>query len=113
MEYTIDVKGKSLGRAASEVAAILRGKNTPGFTSNKAPDVKVEILNVADIKISGNKMDQRDYKSFSGYPGGLKLTKMKEVVKKKGNEFIFKKAVLGMLPKNKLQSIMIKNLIIK
>ena len=111
--YSIDIKEKSLGRAASEAAVILIGKNSADFEKNQAPNVKVEILNIEDIKITGKKLGQKDYKKYSGYPGGLKIEKMEKVIDKKGKSFIFEKAVRGMLPKNKLRKIMMKNLVIK
>lgn len=112
-EYTIDVKEKSLGRAAAEVAGILRGKNNPDFIYNRTPDIRVNIVNISKLKVTGKKLIQKEYKSYSGYPGGLKKKKMKDVIEKKGNGYIFKKAVEGMLPRNKLRKKMIKNLVIK
>jgi len=113
MEYTIDVKDKVLGRVASEVAVLLRGKNNVDFAPNKVPDVKVNIINVNDIKVTGNKYDKKEYKQYSGYPGGLKKTPLSRIAETKGKAFIFQKAVLGMLPKNRLQQILIKNLTFK
>lgn len=112
MEYTIDAKNKILGRVASRAAAILRGKNEAGFAPNKLADVKVEIININKIKVSGGKMKQKEYKSYSGYPGSLKLTPMEKMARTKGKKYIFEKAVMGMLPKNKLRKQMMKNLII-
>ncbi len=112
MEYTIDAKNRPLGRVATEAAAILRGKNSVHFAPNIAPDIKVVVENIKQIKISEKKAEQKEYKSFSGYPGGLKITPMKKEMAKKGIEYIFRKTVMGMLPKNKLRSIMIKNLVI-
>jgi len=111
-EYKIDAKNKSLGRVASEAAKALRGKNEADFKDNVAPDIKVMVSNVNDLKITGLKMDQKIYKRYSGYPGGLKEMVMSKVVEKKGKAYIFEKAVKGMLPKNKLQKQMMKNLII-
>jgi large subunit ribosomal protein L13 len=108
----VDVKNKPLGRAASIVAALLRGKNQPNFRPNVAPDIKVTVVNVAEIKLSGKKAEQKQYKRYSGYPGGLKIIALKTVFKKNPGE-VFRKTVWGMLPKNKLRSRMIKNLIIK
>ena len=112
-EYTIDAKGRSLGRVASEAAAILRGKNEAVFQENVAPDIKLTVLNVDQIKLTGQKSKQKEYKFYAGYPGSLKLTPIKRAIEKKGKSFVFRTAVLGMLPKSKLQIKMIKNLILK
>lgn len=112
-EYTIDAKGKSLGRVASEAAAILRGKNSPDFMPNIAPNIKLTITNGDKFRVTGKKMKQKRYMRHSTYPGNLKILRMEEVVDKKGKEYLLKKAVDGMLPKNKLRKIMIKNLVIK
>lgn len=111
-KYTIDAKNKTLGRIASEAAAILRGKNETDFSPNKIPDTKLVVLNSEKIKIQENKKAQKEYKSFSGYPGGLKITVMSKILERKGIEYILKKAIYGMLPKNKLRSKMIKNIVI-
>ena len=107
IEYKIDVKGKSLGRAASDAAAILRGKNRPDFAPYLAPKIKLKILNMGGLRI---KEEKKIYKRYSGYPSGLKEIKMKDILAKDGNE-VFRKAVWGMLPKNKLRSKLIKNLL--
>ena len=112
-EYTIDAKGRALGRVASEVAAVLRGKNDASFQENAAPDIKLNVLNVDQIKLTGQKSKQKKYKTYSGYPGSLKSVPISRAVDKKGKSFVFRTAVLGMLPKSKLQIKMIKNLIMK
>jgi len=111
-EYTIDAQSKSLGRIASEAAVLLMGKNETDFARNVAPSVKVQIINASKASIHPKKLDMKKYKSYSGYPGGLKETPMKKVIEKKGYSELFRTAVNGMLPKNKLQSVMMKNLII-
>lgn len=110
MEHTINATGKQLGRVASEVASILRGKNTPSFKPNVVPSVKVHVTNASLLNISPEKMKTKEYKRFSGYPGGLNISTMEKVVEKKGYGEVFKKAVNGMLPKNKLRSLYMKNL---
>lgn len=112
-QYTLDGKNKSLGRLASEAASILRGKKEINFAPNRVPDVKVKIVNIDEIKIDEKKIEQKYYKRHSGYPGGLKTTPLKKVLEKKGTAYVLKKAVMGMLPKNKLQKRMIKNLVIQ
>ncbi len=111
-EYILNAKDKSLGRLASETACILRGKKEVDFAPNRAASVKVKIINLDKIKISEKKIEQKYYKSHSGYPGGLKVTPMKKALEKKGIKYIFRKTVMGMLPRNKLQSKIIKNLVI-
>lgn len=107
----MDVKNKTLGRAASETAVLLRGKNKPDFMPNIVPDLKVKIINFSKLLFDEKKKKQKIYKRFSGYPGGLKEIPFKKLEEKDGKKF-FVKAVYGMLPKNKLRAKIIKNLII-
>lgn len=109
-EYELNVKGKNLGRVASAAAAILRGKNRPDFVPHLAPKIKLKILNVNEINIKEEKKEKKFYKRYSGYPSGLKKIKMKNILAKGGRE-VFRKAVWGMLPKNKLRAKLIKNLL--
>ena len=113
MNYEIDAQGKKIGRVASEAAKILMGKNRVDFARNIYPAVKVKILNASKADVTNKKTSTTKYKSYSGYPGGLKTTTMKKIVADKGMKEIFRKAVRGMLPSNKLRAQMIKNLIIK
>jgi large subunit ribosomal protein L13 len=111
--YTIDAQGKKIGRVATEAAAILIGKNTTTFVRNAHPDVKVVITNASKADISEKKKEQKqNYKSYSGYPGGLRIQSLGLVIEKKGAKEAFRVAVKGMLPKNKLQTRMLKNLTI-
>lgn len=112
MEIILDVKNKILGRAATETAVLLRGKNKPDFLPNRLPEIKVKILNFDKLILSGKKKSQKIYKTFSGYPGGLKEIPLKKI-EGKNPKRIFINAVYGMLPKNKLRSRIIKNLIIE
>ncbi|MDD2935292.1 MAG: 50S ribosomal protein L13 [Candidatus Pacebacteria bacterium] len=112
MEYTIDAKGKKLGRIATEAATLLMGKNSPDFTRNTVADVKVNITNASKLDADAKKMDTKLYNRYTGFPGGLRTDKMLKIVEKKGMGEIIKKAVHGMLPSNKLRAIMMKNLII-
>lgn len=102
-----------MGRIASEAASVLMGKNRADFVRNAIPEVKVEISNAAKISVTNKKMEQKTYKSYSGYPGGLKEHSMKKVVSDKGMKEALRIAVKGMLPKNKLRDRMMKNLVIK
>ncbi len=108
--HTIDATNKALGRLASEVAALLNGKDSTLFVKNAVLPVTVKIINASKVKVTGNKMKERVHKSFSGYPGGLKEQPLRDVVAKKGYSEIIKHAVYGMLPKNRLQDVRIKNL---
>ena len=110
--HKIDAAGKSLGRLASEIAQFLRGKNKVNFMPNVDGGDFVNVENVAKVKITGKKLDQKVYHRHSGYPGGLKETKMRALFEKSPAE-VLKKAVWNMLPKNKLRSEMIKRLNIK
>jgi large subunit ribosomal protein L13 len=113
MKYTVDAKGKSLGRLATEIAMILRGKNTPDFTPNVKPSNKVEVVNADSIELSKKKLDDDGYNRYSGYPGGLKHESRGHLLSRRGMGEIIRRTVKGMLPKNKLQKDMLKNLSIK
>lgn len=113
MNYTIDAANKPLGRVASEVAALLNGKSSVDFVKNRVADVSVKVINASQVKVTGNKMKESVHKSFSGYPSGLKERTLAYVVDNKGYSELIKHAVLGMLPKNKLQDLRMKNLVIE
>ncbi len=107
--YNIDASGKILGRLASQIALLLRGKDSPGFAPNKNPGNIVIIENVDKIVFSGKKLSQKKYFSHSGYPKGERHRLMKEIFAKRPEE-VLRRAVLGMLPHNKLSRQLIKNL---
>lgn len=111
--HTIDASNKSLGRLASEVAALLNAKDSINFVKNRVADVNVMVINASKVKITGNKMKESVHKSFSGYPSGLKEMPLSYVAEKKGYGELIRHAVKGMLPKNKLQDIRMKNLAIE
>lgn len=113
MEYQIDAQNKKLGRLASEIASLLMGKNRTDFARNLIPDIKIKVTNVSKISVTAKKLAAKTYKSYSGYPGGLKEHSMKKVVSDKGMKEALRIAVKGMLPKNKLRDRMMKNLEIK
>ncbi len=113
MKYTIDAKGKKLGRVATDVAILLMGKNSPDFKKNIVADVKVNVTNASKLDIDNKKMQSKEYKRYSGYPGGLKTRKMFQEVAKNGYSEIVKKAVYGMLPSNKLRAVVMKNLVVE
>ena len=113
MEYTVDATNRSLGRVATEVASLLMGKNTTTFVRNANPGVTVKLVNASKITIPNQKkLLEKTYNSFSGYPGGLKQTTMAHMIEKKGYSEILTQAVKGMLPKNKLQTDLMKHLIV-
>lgn len=107
--HMVDAAGKSIGRVASGVAALLRGKNSPAFSFNTLPVVRIIVKNISDVGISGKKMDQKNYKRYSGYPGNLKIVSFKSQFEK-SPEQTFRKMVERMLPKNKLRKGALKNL---
>ena len=95
--YVVDAAGKPLGRVASQVASILRGKNKPEFTPNVDTGDYVIIINAEKVVLTGKKLDQKMMRHHSGYPGGLKETPYRVVMQKKP-EFAFEEAVRRMLP---------------
>ncbi len=113
MKYTLDAQNKKVGRVATEAAVFLMGKNNPDFARNKIPSVTVEIINSSKAIIDDKKKEQKTFARYSGYPGGLRKPNITETIKKKGYSEVFKEAVWGMLPKNKLRDRMMNNLNIK
>ena len=105
----VDADGQTLGRLASEVAKVLRGKNKPVFTPHVDTGDYVIIVNADKIKVTGKKMDQKIYYNHSDYVGGMKETTLKEMMAKKP-ERVLELAVKGMLPKGPLGRTMIKKL---
>ena len=99
--YVVDAEGCTLGRLASGVASVLRGKNKPQFTPHVDTGDYVIIVNADKIKVSGKKMDQKIYYNHSDYVGGMKETTLKEMMAKKP-EKVVELAVKGMLPKGPL-----------
>ena len=107
--HTIDATGRPLGRLASGAALLLRGKDKVDFLRNVDAGSFVQVVNFKAVKITGNKMEQKEYYKHSGYPGGLRTTKLKNLWEKDPSEAL-RLAVYGMLPKNKLRPKMIKRL---
>lgn len=107
--HTIDASGRILGRLATEIAVLLRGKHKPDFMPHKEMGDIVIVKNASKIRVTGKKMDQKTYFRHSGYLGSDKEIPLKVLFKKDpGN--VLKIAVYGMLPKNKLRPIQIKRL---
>lgn len=107
--WLINAEGKVLGRLATEIADLIRGKKKPQFTSHLDTGDFVVVVNAEKIKVSGRKLDQKTYYSHSLYPGGLKEEKLKDLLARKPEEVI-KKAVWGMIPKGKLGRAVYKKL---
>ena len=107
--YVVDAAGKPLGRVASQVASILRGKNKPTFTPNVDCGDFVIVINAEKVVLTGKKLDQKFMRKHSLYPGGLKETPYREVLEKKP-EFAFEEAVRRMLPTGVLGRKMLKKL---
>jgi len=107
--WLINAEGKILGRLATEVAVLLRGKKKPEYVDFLDSGDFVIIINAEKVKTTGKKLEQKKYYSHSGYPGGLKEKTLKEMLEKKPEEVI-RKAVWGMIPKNKLGRAVYKKL---
>ena len=116
----IDAQDKTLGRVASAAAKALMGKHKVGFVKHQIVGEEVTILNATKVKLTGNKEKAKEYVRYSGYPGGQKIetyamltasTETKKV--RRGHKEAIRRAVLGMLPKNKLQAKRIKLLTIQ
>lgn len=108
--YQFDAKGQILGRLATKVAILLRGKNSPAFAHNKIVfSGVITVFNTDRIKFTGNKLEGKKYQWHSGHPGGIKERSLKEMMVRDSKE-VFRIAVYGMLPKNKLRSRFIKKL---
>lgn len=112
-KYTIDAKGKVPGRIATEVAVLLMGKNRTDFAKNTIPAVEVEVLGASGMSLDSKKLRDKTYHHHTGYPGSLVNESMQQVVAEKGAKEVLRRAVYGMLPKNKLRPRMMKNLKIK
>jgi large subunit ribosomal protein L13 len=110
MNYTIDATNKSLGRVATEAAALLLGKNETTFARNTVSENTVIITNASKLKVDPRKMLEKTYNSFSGYPGGLKQSTMAHVTESKGFREVLTVAIKGMLPSNRLRNDMMKHL---
>ena len=99
--FVIDATGKPLGRLASEVAHVLRGKHKPTFTTHEDTGDFVVVVNAGKVKLTGNKLDGKFYYRHSGIPGGFRAESYRDLLSRKP-EFRIEKAVKGMLPKNVL-----------
>lgn len=107
--YVVDAKGKTLGRLASVIAGILRGKHRPDYTPNVDCGDHVIVVNAKQVVLTGKKSQQKKYYSHSMYPGGLKVTSYQTLMDKKP-ELVVTKAIYGMIPHNRLGRAQIKKL---
>lgn len=105
----VDAEGQTLGRLASKVATLLRGKHKPSFTPHVDCGDNVVVINAEKIQLTGNKWDDKQYLRYTGYPGGQRSQTARELLEKKPTSII-EKAVKGMLPKNKLGAELFRNL---
>ena len=99
--YIIDANGKPLGKVAAEAARLLRGKHKPTYTPHVDTGDHVIVINASQVILTGNKLDQKKYYRHTGYPGGLKTTTYRTLMRTKP-EFAMEKAIKGMLPHNPL-----------
>ena len=99
--YVVDAEGKHLGRLATEIVRVLRGKNKPQYTPHVDVGDFVVVVNADRVAVTGRKAQQRVYRRHSGYPGGMKETSYEQMLARKPTE-ILRKAVYGMMPKTRL-----------
>ncbi|PIZ95290.1 MAG: 50S ribosomal protein L13 [Candidatus Magasanikbacteria bacterium CG_4_10_14_0_2_um_filter_37_12] len=111
-KHEIDATGQAVGRLASKIAMVLRGKDKPDFSPHIDRGGIVTIINASQVKFTGDKLVQKDYYHHTMYPGGIRRTPMKKIFDNDPGEVI-RRAVYGMLPKNRLRDEMMKRLVIK
>jgi large subunit ribosomal protein L13 len=99
--YVVDAEGKHLGRLATEIVRVLRGKNKPQYTPHVDVGDFVVVVNAGRVAVTGRKAEQRVYRRHSGYPGGMKETSYEQMLARKPTE-VLRKAVYGMMPKTRL-----------
>jgi len=99
--WVVDAEGKNLGRLASEIAIVLRGKNKPQYTPHVDTGDFVVVVNAEKVAVTGDKMTGKVYYRHSGYPGGLRSRTLQQMLERRPTE-VLRKAVKGMLPKNRL-----------
>ncbi len=109
IEYSFDASGRILGKLAAEIVVCLRGKNQPAFLPYLTPQNQVVVFNTNKIKVTGKKLDQKTYHRHSGYPGGLREEKLKDLLARDSRKVVWL-AVYGMLPKNRTRDKIMKNL---
>ena len=110
--YIIDATDRTLGRVATEAAHALLGKHSVDFAKNQALPVTVTINNAGKLHLSARRTKGKVYTRYTGYPGGLYKMTMEEMITKKGIATVVKKTVDGMIPRNKLRALRMKNLVV-
>jgi large subunit ribosomal protein L13 len=110
--YTIDAAGQSLGRVASEAASVLLGKKSANYVQNAVLPVEVEIVNAGQLAMTEKRIKGKEYTHYTGYPGGLRITPLARLLETKGVSEALRKAVDGMIPRNKLRKERMKRLTI-
>lgn len=110
--YTIDAAGQSLGRVASEAASVLLGKKSAQYVQNAVLPVEVEIVNAGQLAMTEKRIKGKEYTHYTGYPGGLRITPLARLLQTKGVSEALRKAVDGMIPRNKLRKERMKRLTI-
>ena len=109
--HIIDAEGEVVGRMCTKIASVLRGKHKPSYTPHVDTGDYVIVINASKVRFTGNKLDQKEYQRYSGYPGGQKSRTAKEMLDKKPIGVV-EAAVRGMLPKNRLGRAMFKKLFV-
>jgi len=107
--YVVDAEAKTLGRLATQIADVLRGKGKPAYTPHVDTGDFVIVVNARKVHVTGQKLDQKLYYKHSGYPGGLHSRTLREQLERRPEE-VLRKAVRGMLPKNRLASAQLRKL---
>ncbi len=105
----VDASGQTVGRLATQIASVLKGKHKPEYTPNQPMGDFVVVVNAEKVVFTGRKLDQKVYTRYTGYQGGLKMTTAREMLEK-APERVLEKAVWGMLPKNRLGRKLIRRL---
>lgn len=111
-EHVIDATGRRLGRVATEAASLLLGKHTPDFAKHTALPITVRITNARLLDITERKRHNEVYKTYSGYPGGQRVETLDHLAHRRGYAEVLTRTISGMLPKNKLHKVRMKNLVI-
>ena len=107
--YVVDAEGKTLGRLSTRIADTLRGKDKPQYTPHTDTGDFVVVVNAEKVAVTGKKMDEKIYYRHSGYPGGLKERTLREQLQRRPTD-VLRKAVKGMLPRNRLASAQLQKL---
>jgi large subunit ribosomal protein L13 len=107
--YVVDAEAQTLGRLATQIAGVLRGKGKPAYTPHVDTGDFVIVVNAEKIRVTGNKLDQKIYYHHSGYPGGLRERTLRDQLERRPEE-VLRRAVRGMLPKNRLASAQLRKL---